>query len=99
MLNFALTYGTSSDDNFVIQACDCRLHYMLVSQKVAEATSTALDNYGIERILLWSVVKFISLYNEVRLNMVVHFGIQLLGLSRIQAESGKNRIHTHAHAY
>ena len=30
---------------------------------------------------------------------VVHFGIQLPGLSRIQAESDKNRIHTHGHVY
>ena len=67
---------------------------MLVSQKGTEATSTVLDNYGIVRILMWSIVKFISLYNEVRLYQVVRFGIQLPGLLRSQAESDKDRIHT-----
>ena len=38
---------------------------MLVPQKMISATSTALDNYGIVWIPLWSIVKFISLYNEV----------------------------------
>ena len=35
---------------------------MLVPQKMISATSTALDNYGIVWIPLWSIV---SLYNEV----------------------------------
>ena len=67
---------------------------MLVPQKMISATSTALDNYGIVWIPLWSIVKFISLYNEV----VVHFGIQLPVFSCIQAESDKDRIHTLGHA-
>ena len=62
---------------------------MLVPQKMISATSTALDNYGVVQIPI-----VISLYNEVRLYWVVHFVIQLLGFSRIQAESDKNRIHT-----
>ena len=83
----------------VIQACDCRLPVWNVSQKVTEVTSTAHGTCVLYGFLLWSIVKFISLYNEVRLYRVVHFGIQLPGLSRIQAESDKNRIHTHGHAY
>ena len=57
-------YGPSCDDNFVMQAYDCRLpiwNYMLVPQKMISATSTALDNYGIVWIPLWSI----ALYNEV----------------------------------
>ena len=42
--------------NSLIRACK---NYMLVPQKMISATSTALDNYGIVRILLWSIVKFI----------------------------------------
>ena len=34
-------------------------------QKMISATSTALDNDGIVWIPLWSIMKFISLYNEV----------------------------------
>ena len=58
---------------------------MLVPQKMISATSTALDNYGIVWIPLWSIVKF---------DRVVHFGMQLPVFSRIQAESDKDRIHT-----
>ena len=38
---------------------------MLVPRKMISATSAALDNYGIVWIPLWSIVKFILLYNEV----------------------------------
>ena len=50
------------------------------------------------RILLWPIVKFISLYmyNEVRLFRVVHFGIQLPRFACIQVESNKNRTLGHA---
>ena len=51
------------------------------------------------RILLWPIVKFISLYNEVRLYRVIHFGIQLPRFACIQAESNKKRIHTLGHAF
>ena len=46
---------------------------------------------------LWLIVKFISLYNEVRLYRVVHFDVQLPGYLHVYAETNKNRIYTLGH--
>ena len=71
---------------------------MLVPQKVIFAMQWQPWKIMVSviRILLWPIV---SLYNEVRLDRVVHFGIQLPRFACIQAESNKNRIQTPGHAF
>ena len=83
------------------QAHDCILPIWNTHACATESDfCNALENYGIS--YTDSVVadcEFISLYNEVSLYSVVHFGIPLPRCACIQAESNKNRIHTLGHAF
>ena len=117
--NSALMYCvTCTICTYRCNTCTCSIHvhvqcmYMFSAQKMISATSRQpWIIMVIVWIPLWSIVKFISLYNEVSRTIdnrifyylwsdrVVHFGIQLPVFSRIQAESDKDRIHTLGHAY